>query len=69
MGDAVTDDLLAAAHAMADAAAEVTRRYFRTPVAVDHKKDDSPVTVADREAEEAMRRVLRQQFPDHGVFG
>src|SRR5262249_8083857 len=45
------------------------RRYFRTPVAVDIKTDASPVTVADREAESAMRDLIRQRFPSHGILG
>lgn len=40
-----------------------------TPVAVDSKSDASPVTVADREAEAAMRAVLQRLVPDHGIFG
>ncbi len=40
-----------------------------TPVAVDSKSDASPVTIADREAETAMRSLLAQLVPDHGVFG
>lgn len=38
-------------------------------MAVDSKSDASPVTVADREAEAAMRDVLSRLVPDHGVFG
>ena len=65
----VTDEMVECAVAMVEAAAGVTRRYFRTPVGVDHKGDDSPVTIADREAEDAMRRVLEERFPGHAVFG
>ncbi|EFN53278.1 hypothetical protein CHLNCDRAFT_58575 [Chlorella variabilis] len=36
------------AHRLADAAAAITTRYFRTPVPVDVKLDASPVTIADR---------------------
>jgi len=49
LGDpkAVNDDHVRCAHALADAAAAVQRRLFRTPMlAVDHKGDDSPVTIA-----------------------
>ncbi|KAL4859039.1 Bifunctional phosphatase IMPL2 [Chlorella vulgaris] len=66
---ACSPELVALAHRLADTAAAVTSRYFRTPVAVDVKQDTSPVTIADREAELAMREVLRQQCPDHGIFG
>ncbi|KAI8475911.1 MAG: hypothetical protein J3K34DRAFT_382483 [Monoraphidium minutum] len=57
------------AHKLADAAARVTSRYFRATFDVDIKTDASPVTVADREAEAAMRSLIRSAFPEHGVFG
>jgi inositol-phosphate phosphatase / L-galactose 1-phosphate phosphatase / histidinol-phosphatase len=58
------------AAACADAAAEVTLAYFRSPsLAVDSKADASPVTAADRAAESAVRRVLSARVPSHAVFG
>jgi inositol-phosphate phosphatase/L-galactose 1-phosphate phosphatase/histidinol-phosphatase len=57
------------AHGLADAAGAVTRKYFRTRVAIDEKSDDSPVTVADREAEAAMRSRIGAAFPAHGILG
>lgn len=54
---------------LADAAGEVVRRHFRTPFAVETKSDLSPVTVADREAEAAMRQILAREVPDHRVIG
>ncbi len=36
---------------------------------VEAKADASPVTIADRQAEEAMRALIVQRFPQHGVFG
>jgi inositol-phosphate phosphatase/L-galactose 1-phosphate phosphatase/histidinol-phosphatase len=65
----VTDDAIRLAHDLADAAARVTTRYFRTGVLADSKADDSPVTIADREAEEAMRALLLLRAPTHAVFG
>jgi inositol-phosphate phosphatase / L-galactose 1-phosphate phosphatase / histidinol-phosphatase len=68
----MNDDLaayLALAERLADAASAVVLRYFRTPVAVDDKPDSSPVTVADREAEAAMRAMIEREFPAHGVIG
>lgn len=41
----------------------------RTPVDVEAKGDASPVTIADREAEVAMRGLIGQAFPEHGIFG
>lgn len=60
---------LSLAHALADAAGAVQRRYFRQPVAVDSKADDSPVTIADREAEAAMRELIHARAPGHGILG
>eukprot|EP00199_Chlamydomonas_sp_CCMP681_P007072 CAMPEP_0119109018 /NCGR_PEP_ID=MMETSP1180-20130426/16809_1 /TAXON_ID=3052 ORGANISM="Chlamydomonas cf sp, Strain CCMP681" /NCGR_SAMPLE_ID=MMETSP1180 /ASSEMBLY_ACC=CAM_ASM_000741 /LENGTH=298 /DNA_ID=CAMNT_0007094713 /DNA_START=231 /DNA_END=1127 /DNA_ORIENTATION=- len=60
---------IAVAHRLADAAALVVRRYFRQPFDVETKADASPVTIADREAETAMRDLLTQLVPEHGVFG
>ena len=58
------------AAACADAAAEVTTRFFRSPsLAVDSKSDASPVTAADRAAEAAVRAVLAARVPSHAVFG
>lgn len=45
------------------------RPYFRQKLTIDDKPDLSPVTVADREAEAAMRRLIAARFPDHGIIG
>lgn len=57
------------AHRLADRAGEIQRRYFRTPVSVETKPDASPVTIADREAEAAMRELIASAFPGHGILG
>jgi histidinol phosphatase-like enzyme (inositol monophosphatase family) len=54
---------------LADAARIITRGYFRKPVTVFDKADASPVTVADREAEAAMRDLIERSAPDHGIYG
>ena len=57
MRDSV-DSYLALAEDLANAASQIIRRHFRTPVSVDDKADASPVTVADRDAEAAMRTMI-----------
>jgi histidinol phosphatase-like enzyme (inositol monophosphatase family) len=64
-----TDALIAAAEAAANVAGKVIRPYFRAGIAADQKADLSPVTIADRAAEQAMRAALTDMFPDHGVLG
>ena len=60
---------IALAHRLADAAREAIRPHFRTPVSAERKEDATPVTIADRGAEEAMRRILTAEVPQDGVHG
>lgn len=57
------------AHALADAARVHSMRHFRTALDIVTKSDESPVTIADREAEAAMRAILASQAADHGILG
>ena len=57
------------AERLADASGAIVRRYFRTTLEVEDKPDKSPVTVADREAETAIRKLIEEAFPDHGIVG
>ena len=51
-------------------AGQHTLKYFRNrDLVVDAKSDDSPVTVADREAEQLVRRLISEAFPDDTVQG
>ena len=69
MTEPVSPAHLALADELANAAGAVIRGYFRQKIAIDDKSDASPVTIADREAEAAMRRLIEKRFPDHGIFG
>jgi len=60
---------IALAQRLADAAAEAVRPYFRAGVASERKGDATPVTLADRAAEEAMRRILKAEAPRDTVIG
>ena len=64
-----SDELIPFAKTLADASAAVIRQYFRTDYIVENKADDSPVTIADRKAEEIMRELIAKRFPDHGILG
>ena len=63
------DAEIALAHRLADAARAAIRPYFRASVTIERKDDASPVTLADREAEEAMRRILAAEMPADGIIG
>lgn len=59
------------AERLADAAAEAIRPYFRSALAVEDKgaAGFDPVTEADRAAERAMRALIRDRYPGHGILG
>jgi len=69
MTQACPDAFIALAERLAEASGPVVRRYFRAELDVEAKQDASPVTIADREAEAAMRNLLEQAYPEHGIFG
>ena len=56
-------------HELIGVAFATIRGYFMTGTAVATKGDASPVTQADRNAEEAMRRLIEQRYPTHAVIG
>lgn len=62
-------DWLAAAEAALDASGAAIRPYFRAGTLADDKSDESPVTAADRKAEEVLRAHLLAAFPDCGIIG
>lgn len=68
-GAGFSDACIALLHRLADRSGEIALQHFRTSVAVDAKGDDTPVTIADRDAEAAMREIIRATFPDHGIIG
>ena len=47
----------------------VISQYFRQSFAIDNKADDSPVTIADRAAEAALRQSISAAFPGHAIMG
>lgn len=62
-------ELLDFAHQIAWRAGKITLRHFQGDVAVDHKADESPVTVADRESEAYLRAAIAARYPAHAVLG
>jgi len=57
------------ANQLADAARPIVMQYFRSNLTIDSKADESPVTLADQEAEKIIRQLIETTFPDHGIYG
>ena len=65
-------DFAAFVDRLATVSGEAILPFFRTSLGVDNKAGAGgfdPVTAADRSAETAMRTLIRQSFPDHGIIG
>lgn len=57
---------------LANAAAEITLKHFRSDLSVDNKLEGNgfdPVTIADRDAETAIRALIEKHYPEHGILG
>ena len=67
------DDQLASRLELATAigveAGKLTLEYFQNDVKVERKHDNSPVTIADREAEQLLRGRISREFPDDAILG
>ena len=53
----------------AKAAQQVIEKYYAGDFEVEIKPDQSPVTIADIETEETIKKIILGMFPDHGFFG
>ena len=62
-------EFVALANRMADIAGKIVRKYYRTPLHIERKRDDSPVTVVDKEIETALRDLIITERPDDGFLG
>ena len=50
-------------------AGDLARTYYETTFAVEHKGDNSPVTIADKNAEKLIREAVSAAFPGDGFLG
>ena len=54
---------------LADESSTVVKKHFRSELLIENKADYSPVTIADKLAEEKMRELISKEFPAHGIIG
>lgn len=62
-------ELRAAAVEFAKAGGDTTLEFFQRSFDLEFKRDDSPVTNADRHAERTIRDLINKHFPGHGIIG
>ena len=54
---------------LADKSSLILKKYFRTKLKIENKEDLSPVTIADKNTEKVMRKMIMKEFPNHGILG
>ena len=70
-----TEELVLFAEELAEAARREILPFWRKSIAVESKLEanrpvaESPVTIADRNAEKAMRALIEARYPSHGIYG
>mmetsp|Transcript_28282 Transcript_28282/g.60274 ORF Transcript_28282/g.60274 Transcript_28282/m.60274 type:complete len:313 (+) Transcript_28282:148-1086(+) len=70
-----TEELASFANELADEARKVILPYWRQPIEVESKMEhdrpiaESPVTIADQRAEIAIRKLIEERYPKHGIYG
>jgi len=69
MGNASLQTYLDFALDAAWQAGHITLGHFQTGIRPERKSDDSPVTIADKQAEQKLRELIGRYWPDHGIIG
>ncbi len=69
MNDINLKDMLATALQAASSARELILSYYDGNFDIEIKADQTPVTVADRGAEQIIRNIISAAYPEHGIFG
>eukprot|EP00568_Trieres_chinensis_P010923 CAMPEP_0183304794 /NCGR_PEP_ID=MMETSP0160_2-20130417/9759_1 /TAXON_ID=2839 ORGANISM="Odontella Sinensis, Strain Grunow 1884" /NCGR_SAMPLE_ID=MMETSP0160_2 /ASSEMBLY_ACC=CAM_ASM_000250 /LENGTH=320 /DNA_ID=CAMNT_0025467907 /DNA_START=92 /DNA_END=1054 /DNA_ORIENTATION=+ len=75
MASTPNEELASFANALADEARKIILPYWRRPIEVESKLEhdrpiaESPVTIADQRAEAAMRKLIEERYPAHGIYG
>jgi histidinol phosphatase-like enzyme (inositol monophosphatase family) len=62
-------DFAAFGETLVDVSGKLILNYWRRDIVVDVKLDESPVTIADREAEIKIREMIEKRYPHHGISG
>jgi histidinol-phosphatase len=68
-GQSAAAKLLVAAETLSRLTGDVALGHYRSALRIEHKADGSPVTAADRAAEQAARDWIQEHFPADGVLG
>ena len=63
------DELAGFAATLTDLTRPVVHQYFRQNPNIIQKQDKSPVTLADQQVEQVLRKAILNRYPDHSIIG
>jgi len=63
------NDFVSFANHLSDESAKIIKQYFRKSFDVENKKDESPVTIVDKNTELKIRDLISNKYPNHGILG
>lgn len=63
------DELKSFCKELSVASGSLIRNYWRKDITIEDKSDQTPVTIADKKAEELMREMIMKNYPYHGILG
>ncbi len=69
MSDINLKEILSFVDKLVDKSEDIISKYYRNISIIESKQDASPVTAADREVEQEMRKMIKQSYPAHGIQG
>ena len=67
--DSQLEEFISFANLLAEESAKITLKYFRQIFATENKKDNTPVTIADKKTELKIRDLINKTYPRHGILG
>ena len=67
--DSYLNEFISFADKLADKSAEIIMQYFRHRFNIETKEDNTPVTIADKNAEIKIRDLINKTYPRHGILG
>ena len=63
------EEFLSFANFLSDESAKIIMNYFRKNIEIENKNDSSPVTIADKESELVIRKLIKEKYPNHSIIG
>jgi len=67
--DTQLEEFTSFANFLADESAKITLKFFRQSFKSEHKEDNTPVTIADKNSELIIRDLINKTYPKHGIIG